>query len=292
MLHAKRAASSHPLRLMKSLYGVPESQLAHYTCFRAPEKFAIDGDLTKRAWQAAPKSHRFVDLVSGEPGFFDTRVACLWDEHALYVGFWCEEPQVRATLTERDSFIWFDNDVEVFLGGDDCYYEFEVNAFNTVYEVFYIWQDALKRGSRFDVPEFDLHAGQVDVLGGFQDVTRVGKHPRGRRWAFMDWDFPGLQSAVKIDGRINDPSHVDRGWTIELALPWAGMKSLFASRALPPREGDTLRAAFSRFEALRYHGKTVPESPGWALNPHGVYDSHIPECFSYLHFTDRIAPLP
>jgi hypothetical protein len=69
----------------------------------------------------------------------------------------------------------------------------------------------------------------------------------------------------------------------------SGMQSLFAHRALPPREGDILRASFSRFEALRYHGKVVAESPAWALNPHGVYDSHIPECFSFLHFTERTA---
>ncbi|GLH73827.1 hypothetical protein GETHLI_23290 [Geothrix limicola] len=270
-------------------YGIPEDQLAHYTCLRAPEAFAIDGNLDKAAWRAAPKSHRFVDLVSGEPGFFDTRVACLWDERALYVGFWIQEPQVRATLTERDSFIWFDNDVEVFFGGEDCYYEFEVNALNTIYEVFYIYQDALKRGSRFDRPEFDLYTRDVDVLCGYQDASRIGKHPRGKRWAFMDWDFPGLQSAVQVQGRLNDPKHLDQGWTVELAFPWEGMKALFANRPFPPREGDTLRASFSRFEALRYHGKTVQESPGWALNAHGVYDSHIPECFSVLHFSGQVA---
>ena len=37
------------------------------------------------------------------------------------------------------------------------------------------------------------------------------------------------------------------------------------------------------------HGKTVQESPGWALNAHGVYDSHIPECFSVLHFSEQVA---
>ena len=44
-------------------------------------------------------------------------------------------------LIKGDSFIWFDNDVEVFLGGEDCYYEFEINALNTVYEVFFIYQE-------------------------------------------------------------------------------------------------------------------------------------------------------
>lgn len=249
----------------------------------------MDGNLDKEPWRSAVKSHRFVDLVSGEPGFMDTRMAALWDEKALYIGFWIEEPQVRATMTKRDSFIWFDNDVEIFLGGDDCYYEFEVNAFNTVYEVFFIYQDALKKGSRFDLPEFDLYERNVDVLCGFQDGSRIGKHPRGKRWAFMDWDFPGLKTAVKIDGKINDPTVVDVGWTVEIAFPWAGMERLFSGRRLPPKDGDTLRASFSRFESLRYNGKTAAESPGWALNPHGVYDSHIPECFSYLHFSEEVA---
>jgi hypothetical protein len=98
-----------------------------------------------------------------------------------------------------------------------------------------------------------------------------------------------LRSGVQVDGVINDSSRVDRGWTVELALPWAGMADLFEGRSFPPKEGDVLRADFSRFEALRYHGKTAGESPGWALNPHGVYDSHIPECFSYLHFSEKPA---
>ncbi|MDR2434621.1 MAG: hypothetical protein LBD47_08640 [Treponema sp.] len=33
----------------------------------------------------------------------------------LYAAYWIEEPDVRASFTERDSLIWFDNDVEVFL---------------------------------------------------------------------------------------------------------------------------------------------------------------------------------
>ncbi|HVU24175.1 MAG TPA: carbohydrate-binding family 9-like protein [Opitutus sp.] len=271
---------------MKTPYVSPDEMVAHYTCCRTPIPLSVDGDLEKPAWRAARKSARFVDLVSGEPAFFDTRVACLWDEHALYVAFWIEEPQVRATLKQRDSFVWMDNDVEVFLGGEDCYYECEINALGTLYEVFFIYQDALKKAGRFDRPEFDLYARDVDVLGGFQDASRCGKDSRGKRWAFMDWDYPGLQSAVRIDGRLNDPQSIDKGWTVELAFPWAGMQILFADRVLPPREGDILRAQFFRFEALRYHDRTVAEHPGWALNAHGVYDSHIPGRFAFLHFTE------
>ena len=56
--------------------------------------------------------------------------------------YWIEEPNVQARLTERDSFIWTENDVELFIAGPDCYYEFQINALGTIYEVFYIWQDA------------------------------------------------------------------------------------------------------------------------------------------------------
>ncbi len=268
-------------------YGCEEKDLARYTCYRTNDKITIDGKLDETPWQKVPRSHRFVDLVSGTPGFLDTRMAALWDDTHLYVGFWIEEPNVRARLTERDSFVWNENDVEIFIGGEDCYYEFQINALGTIYEVFYIWQDAYKKGSRFDTPEFGLLERRVDLLGGFQDTSRHGKHPRGARWAFMDWDFPGLKAAVSVQGTINDVKNVDKGWTVEVAFPWAGMKVLAGSRPLPPREGDVWRMDFSRFELLEFCGAKADPHPGWALNRHGVYDSHIPECFSFIQFSEK-----
>lgn len=269
-------------------YGVSEDLLAHVICPRAEGPIVVDGDLDKAAWRLSPRSSRFVDMVTGEPALYDTQVACQWDDTSFYVAYWIQEPQVRASLRERDSFIWNDNDVELFIAGDDCYYELEINAYGTVYEAFFVWQDALRPGSRWDRPEFDPRRGNVDMLGGFQDASRWGRHPRGRRFAFLDFDLAGLQTAVRVDGRINDPSTVDRGWTVEMSLPWSSLAVLFGGgRTLPPREGESLRCDFSRFEALRVHGKPLPENPGWSLNPHGVYDSHIPESFSVVHFTAR-----
>jgi hypothetical protein len=270
-------------------HGGDGKDLAHYTCLKIGEKITVDGRLDKPVWQKAAKSGRFVDLVSGSPGFLETRLAALWDDLNFYVAFWIEEPNVHARLTERDSHVWTENDIEIFIGGEDCYYEFQINALGTIYEVLYIWQDAYTRGSRFDTPEFDLLTHKVDVLGGFQDASRYGKHPRGRRWAFMDWDFPGLTAAVKVHGTVNDPSNVDKGWTAEMAFPWQGMKVLAADRPLPPQDGDVWRMDFSRFELLEYCGVRAEPHPGWALNRHGVYDSHIPESFSFVHFSEASA---
>ncbi len=268
-------------------YGCPEEEIGHYTCYRTPEAIHIDGLLNERAWQKAPKSPRFVDLVNGDPGLWDTRMAALWDDDHLYIGFWVEEPFVRAEFTERDSPIYMENDVEVFIAGRDCYYEFELNALGTIYEVFFIWQDAYKKGSTFDRPEFDILDRKVDILGGFQDNLRFCKHPRGKRWAFLDWDFPGLNSAVHIDGTLNDNSDIDNGWTVELAFPWKGMKTLAGGRSLPPQDRDIWRMDFSRFEALNFCGEPVHPAPGWAYNKHGIYDSHVPECFTFVHFSTQ-----
>jgi hypothetical protein len=268
---------------MTGQYGCSENELGHYTCYRTNEAIDIDGRLDEQSWQKAPRSPRFADLVTGEPAPLDTRMAALWDDQNLYIGFWVEEPHVQAKFTDRDSPVYMENDVEVFIAGQDCYYEFEINALGTVYEVFFIWQDAYQKGSAFDKPEFDLVSQRVDVLGGFQDSMRFGKHPRGKRWAFLDWDFPGMKSAV---------GDIDKGWTVELAFPWKGMSLMADGRALPPVDGDTWRMDFSRFEAFDPEGNPLQPSAGWAFNKHGVYDSHIPECFTFVHFaTKTIAEL-
>lgn len=269
---------------MTKLYGCREEDIGHYTCYWTKEAIDIDGRLDEHSWQKAPRSPRFVNLVTGEPAPLDTRIAALWDDDHLYIGFWVEEPRVQAKFTERDSPVYMENDVEVFIAGRDCYYEFEINALGTVYEVFFIWQDAYEKGGVFDKPEFDLLSQRVDVLGGFQDSMRFGKHPRGKRWAFLDWDFPGMRSAVRVDGTLNDNTDIDIGWTVELAFPWKGMGLLADGRPLPPRDGDIWRMDFSRFEAFDPKGNPVQPSAGWAFNKHGVYDSHIPECFTFVHF--------
>ena len=158
-------------------------------------------------------------------------------------------------------------------------------------DVFFIWRDAYQRGGRFDVPEFDLVSHQALSFGGNYDRSGwhfwKGTHPRGVRWAFLDWDFPGLRSAVQVDGKINDRSIVDRGWTAELAFPWAGMHWLANGRPLPPRDGDVWSIFFGRFEKLEVGGALPQPQPAWCWNKHGTLDTHRPECFPRLHFSTQ-----
>ena len=92
----------------------PDAAIARYTCHRTRGPIAVGGRLDEPDWSLAPRSDRFVDMVSGAPGFYDTRMAALWDDECLYVGFWIEEPFVEAYHTEWDAIIFQENDVEVF----------------------------------------------------------------------------------------------------------------------------------------------------------------------------------
>jgi Carbohydrate family 9 binding domain-like len=276
---------------MTQRYGCSEDEVAHYTCYRTREPLMVDGRLTEAAWRKAPRSPRFVDMVTGDAAWLDTRAAALWDDQNLYVGFWVEEPFVEAQIIERDGLIFMENDVEIFIDGGDCYYEFEINALGTIYEVFFIWRDAYQRGGRFDVPEFDLLGRKALSFAGNDDRDGHhfwwGTHPRGPRWAFLDWDFPGMRSATYVDGTINDRATVDRGWTVELAFPWAGMHWLANGRSLPPTAGDVWSMFFGRFQKLEVAGARPQPQPAWCWNKHGVLDTHLPECFTRVHFSSQ-----
>jgi len=261
----------------------PADAVARYDVHRAGSPPVIDGRLDEPAWQEAPRSPSFRDLVSGAETRYATEAAVLWDDTNLYVGFWIAEPDVTATLTERDSLVWTDDDVEVFVAGRDAYYELEVNAFGTIYEALFVWDDAYERDGYAGL------AGLEPGAPGHRPFDGVGfRHPRGGRQGFFGWDLPGLAVGVAVDGTINDPTDVDRGWTVEIALPWSGLEVLGRAdgRSVPPRPGDVWRMDFSRFNT-----RTAPPVPGrpddsggWAWSPHGVWDSHVPELFPHLHF--------
>ena len=269
----------------RSKFPCPEAELPRYTALRTTEPIVVDGKLDEAVWQKAPRSPRFVDILTGGRTIHDTQAMVVWDETNLYVAYRVEEPFVHAKFTQHNDPIYYDNDVEFFIAGRDAYYEFEVNAFNTVYEVFFIWNEAYEKGGFSHAPEFAR--AKLQPFNGVGFTT----HPRGGRLGNFNWTFPGIRTAVHVDGTINDDKDRDRGWTVELALPWKGLQWLAKAeqRALPPREGDLWRMDFSRFNTYK-EAAPAKDSGGWVWSRHGIWDSHVPECFVQVTFSTNTVP--
>jgi hypothetical protein len=221
-----------------------------YACFRAKSPVKIDGRLDDKAWKDAAWTTDFVDIQGDTMPLprFRTRAKILWDDQYLYIGAELEEPEVKATLTQHDSVIFKDNDFEVFLkplASETGYFEFEINALNT---------------------GWDLYLNKPYREGGKADNS---------------WDIPGLKTAVSIDGTLNKPGDKDRGWTVEIAIPWGA----FASRvpAKRPKVGDVWRGNFSRVEWKA--GQKNEDN--WVWSPQGLINMHVPEMWGHLKFEDR-----
>jgi len=237
----------------------------YYIAYRTDRPLAVDGRLDEPAWQAAAWTEDFVDILgpSKPAPRFRTRAKILWDSTNLYIAAELSEPDVWATITERDAVIFRDNDFEVFIdpdGDTQSYYELEVNALGTAWDLF--------------LPK----------------AYRDGGH------ALNGWDIHGLRVGVRVDGTLNRPGDVDRGWTVEFALPWAALRDA-ANTPSPPRPGDQWRMNFSRVEwrtrveGSRYvkltdpaTGKPLPED-NWLWTPQGVVNAHYPEMWGFVQFS-------
>ncbi len=218
----------------------------------------LDGKLNKAPWTECAWSDDFVDIegdIRAKPRF-RTRMKMFWAEDGLYIAAEMEEPEIWATLTERDSVIFHDNDFEVFLDPDNdalAYAELEINAFNTVW-----------------------------------DLLLVRPYRDGGR-GVDGWDIKGLRTAVHIDGHLNNPKKQSKGWSVEIHIPWHPIEEI-SRKDVPPKPGDQWKINFSRVE---WHvdvldGKFV-KRPGfkednWVWSPQGVVDMHQPEQWGIVEF--------
>jgi hypothetical protein len=234
-----------------------------YVCYRAQGKVTIDGKLDEAAWRAVPWTEDFVDIEGDRRPRprFKTRVKMLWDDKYFYIGAELEEPHVWATLTKHDSVIFRDNDFEVFIdpdGDNHNYAELEINALNTT------WDLLLKK------PYRDGGKG------------------------LNEYEIEGLKTAVHVHGTLNNPRDTDKGWTVEIAIPWKALGKL-APVAAPPRDGDQWRVNFSRVEWRhevvdgKYRKVKGRPEDNWVWSPQGVVDMHRPETWGYVQFS-KAAP--
>jgi hypothetical protein len=253
----------------KQLSFPPQPNPKGYVCYRTPSPINPDGVLDEQAWNSVPWTDNFVDIEGDLKPLpkLKTHAKLLWDDQNLYIGAELDEPHVWATLRQKDTIIFFDNDFEVFIdpdGDTQAYYELEVNALGTPWDLLMI------------------------------------KPYRDGGPAVNGWDISGLKVGTHVAGTINNPDDTDTGWSVEITIPlstfreWSGIEGL-------PEASEQWRIDFSRVEWRTkvenglykkeinpQTGKPFPED-NWVWSPQGRINMHMPEMWGYLQFSSVVA---
>ena len=239
----------------------PRSHIAYHTS----DSITIDGSAADASWSKVDWTDLFIDIQGVEKPKYNTQAKMLWDDTYFYILAKMEEPHVWADITKRDAIIFHNNDFEVFIdpdGDTHHYYEIEVNAINTIWDLF------------------------------------VSKPYRETNVVLNDWTATGMKTAIAIDGTLNNPKDTDKGWSVEMAIPWSVFKKSYFEKNVPI--DNFWRVNFSRvnwdhqitdgkYERKQdVNGKLLHEY-NWVWSPQGVINMHEPEKWGYVCFSSKEA---
>ena len=213
-----------------------------YVVHRANGRIEIDGVLAESAWDRAARAGPFVRSLDGKTASAATEARLLWDDDHLYVAFLSEDTNVASPFVNDDDKLYTSNVVEIFLnpsGDSSRYDEIEVAPTNALFDA------------------------------SFSGGPRKGMD--------LSWSSHA-RHAVRVDGTLNAPGDVDRGWTAELAIPFSALTGMPKPR---PQRGD-------RWKFNLYRLRQGPGHPGegQALSPPMRGDFHALDRFATLRFED------
>jgi hypothetical protein len=216
----------------------------HITIPRLHASIHLDGKLDEPVWAKAAVLKPFYLNDGTGPEREHTEVRLWYDDQALYLGWRCEDRDIQATLTNRDSKFWEEEVVEFFITPKELKRYFELQ-----------WNPL---GGMFDA-----------IIDNDLDEYGVSKDFHG------DWSFTAkqMQSAVLLKGTPNNSTDRDVSWQVEVKLPFADLSQT------APRPRDVWRGNFYRFN--RTKGLPVEEL-SWS--PTRLHGFHQPTRFGFLEF--------
>ena len=195
----------------------------------------------------------FVNTMNGSPVEQPAQARLLWDEQNLYIGFEFADRDVWGTLEKHDDKLWTQEAAEVFLDPDGD-------------GKTYVELQVSPRNVTFD-----------SWLPGYRQNDNA-------------WDS-GMQTAVKVDGTLNQRDDKDTSWTVEMRIPMSAVKGrLETVKVCRRKSGTEWRANFFRMD--QENGKPQTAS---AWSPPLVGDFHALDKFGSLVFADaggNVTPPP
>lgn len=200
----------------------------------------IDGKLDEEVYKFARWTPYF-GLANGDPSSprFKTRAAIFYDDKNLYIAFEVEDPDVWSGYTKDDEPIYNEEVVEFFVDPEDdnqTYYEFQVSPANVHFDAY-----------------FEYHRSDLKKAMSYNS---------------------GFESAVNVDGTLNKRDDVDKGYTVEMMIPFEKINQP------KPSKGRKYRIDMFRFE--RPARNKITEAH--ALFPTPNWDFHSLKDWGYLIF--------
>ncbi|MBW7997664.1 MAG: hypothetical protein FVQ81_14035 [Candidatus Glassbacteria bacterium] len=189
-IYALKAASVSLLLALAACSGYGETSNGQADgkslgCPRAAGQIAIDGRV-EDAWRAADTMRLDDPADVADPN--GVKIYTLWDEKYLYVAYEVADKYLVGHQYERDhKALYKDDMIEVLI------------------------DPRLDRTDEWLEDDIVYH---VNILGQVKDDRGT---PEGRSDA--TWNSEAL-FAVSFDGTLNDSSDTDRGFCVELAVPW------------------------------------------------------------------------
>lgn len=211
---------------------------------RVPPNLAItlDGRVDEPAW-ASTEWTRWWGNPLGISGVRSpmTRAKFLWTPEALYIAVEARDSDVWGTLTERDSNTWEQEVIELFIDADGDrrdYLELQVSPANVVFD------------ARFKRHRSDLKVARA-------------------------WDMKGFETAVWVDGTLNQREDQDQAWYVEIKVP---------VNEVPGAQATLNEGAMWRFNMFRFDHPKGGRQQAAALSPPRVPDFHALDAFAELRF--------
>ena len=248
----------------QSLFSGYESQFTKpksYTLYQAEAPLKIDGELSEVSWTETPWTEYFIDIegdTKAAPAY-KTRVKMLWDEKYLYIAAQMEEPHLWANKQAPADNIFRDNVFKIFIDpNNDMNDDFEIQINPSNLMLFLIMNKPYRDGG-------------IPLTG---------------------WTPVGLQSAVKLNGSLNNSADKDTDWIAEIAIPFAAL----TFNPKDARRNTGMRINFLRTgwdftvqnnvytKALDAASKPLP--PHYAVwSSQGLINMHLPERWGYAVYS-------
>lgn len=213
-----------------------------YQVHRATSPIVIDGKPDDKAWASAGKIELIFPWDSQTGAKQKTTVRLLWDDKNLYALYECEDADIVAFRTEHDDPTYLDDAVELFLNPmpsqTGIYYGLEMNARAVLYD--YVMYQS--------------------------------------KYVFKEFDLRGVQLATFIDGTLNMRGDKDKGWSLEVAIPWSNFETL----SKPPVAGAVWTANLNRWDGVEPNRRMS----NWSNPLQPQPNPHAPERFGRLLFVE------